>query len=458
MKRSFSSLKKGYIISIFLLVALTGVILSFIVDDYVALISILAIEYIVLLIIFLNIYHKYIKPIQVASNTVNELLKENYRARIHHPFNGSIGTLSRQINELARNLSELSINEQIQSDQLLTVIDNTNSGLALIGEKGYIHLVNRKFLSMFGGNQHDYVGYLYYDVLKQTEIHRTVQNAFLYEENAKGSIVLNEHPRNMYIEVVGAPIFTDRKLLKGAVLVFYDITEFKNVETMRKDFVANVSHELKTPITSITGFAETLIDEDLSNPEINRQFIEIIYDESKRLQVLVDDLLTLSKLEKEEHRLTLTDMQLSKVVTEVLPGFTQKVTEKQIEIVASIDDSICLRADRDKIKQILINLLANAINYTPQYGKVRIIAIEKEDMVQIKISDTGIGIPEDVAHRIFERFYRVDKARSRDTGGTGLGLAIVKHITELHGGNVSVESKLNEGSTFTVSLPKNNKL
>ena len=455
MNESFSKLKFAYAFALFILLGIVGAILSLVVEDYIILVSVLSILYILLLIILLNVFHKYIKPIQVASKTMGELLKGNYRARIHHPFNGSIGDLSRKINELARNLSELSINEQMQADQLKTVIDNTESGLVLIDEKGYIHLVNRKFLSMFGGQQRDYVGYLYYDVMHQTEIHRTVQETFLYEENVKKSITLEKDKRQIYIEVVGAPIFTDRKLLKGAVLAFYDITDFKNVEVMRKDFVANVSHELKTPITSITGFAETLLDENLSKPDINRQFTEIIYNESKRLKVLIDDLLTLSKLEKEGFTLSYSDTYLLQIVNEVLPAFKQKIAEKDIVVETSIADSMHLKADREKLKQILINLLANAINYTPEQGKIKIQAIENETDVHVMISDTGIGIPPDVTHRIFERFFRVDKARSRDTGGTGLGLAIVKHITELHGGKVFVESKLNKGSTFTVMLPKN---
>lgn len=455
MKESFSKLKFAYAFGILIILIIVGAILSLIAEDYIILISVLGILYILLLIILLNAFHKYIKPIQVASKTMGELLKGNYRARVHHPFNGSIGDLSRQINVLARNLSELSINEQMQADQLKTVIDNTESGLVLIDEKGYIHLVNRKFLSMFGGNQRDYVGYLYYDVMHQTEIHRTVQETFLYEKNVKKSITLEKDNRHIYIEVVGAPIFTERNILKGAVLAFYDITEFKNVEVMRKDFVANVSHELKTPITSITGFAETLLDEGLSQPEINRQFTEIIYNESKRIEVLIDDLLTLSKLEKEGFTLTYSDIHLTKIIQEVLPAFKQKIAEKDIEIETSIDDSIYFKADREKLKQILINLLANAINYTPNQGNIKIQAIENDTDIHIMISDTGIGIPQDVAHRIFERFFRVDKARSRDTGGTGLGLAIVKHISELHGGRVTVESELNKGSTFTVVLPKN---
>ncbi|HEY4601094.1 MAG TPA: ATP-binding protein [Cerasibacillus sp.] len=455
MNESFSKLKFAYAFAILIIMAIVGAVLSLIVEDYIILISVLGILYILLLIILLNAFHKYIKPIQVASKTMGELLKGNYRARVHHPFNGSIGDLSRQINELARNLSELSINEQMQADQLKTVIDNTESGLVLLDEKGYIHLVNRKFLSMFGGQQRDYVGYLYYDVMRQTAIHRTVQETFLYEKNVKKSITLDKDTRHMYIEVVGAPIFTERKLLKGAVLAFYDITDFKNVEVMRKDFVANVSHELKTPITSITGFAETLLDEGLSNPEINRQFTEIIYNESNRLQVLINDLLTLSKLEQEGFTLSYSDIHLITIVNEVLPAFKQKIAEKDISVDTSISDSIHFIADQEKLKQILINLLANAINYTPEQGKIKIQAVESEDDVHIMISDTGIGIPQDVTPRIFERFFRVDKARSRDTGGTGLGLAIVKHISELHGGHVTVESELNKGSTFTVVLPKN---
>jgi len=243
-------------------------------------------------------------------------------------------------------------------------------------------------------------------------------------------------------------------MFKGAVLVLYDITELKKLEIMRKDFVANVSHELKTPITSIKGFAETLLEEDMDNPEKRKEFLSIIYNESNRIQLLIEDLLTLSKLEKDEFKLELTDVSIEDIIQEVVPIVKYKAREADITFTYQIEaDMEPLILDKERIKQVIINLLDNAISYTLPEGKVRLKVYQDNGYLRIQIQDNGIGIHQDVLPRIFERFYRVDKARSRNTGGTGLGLAIVKHIIEVHDGEIDVDSHLGKGSLFTVSIP-----
>lgn len=286
MRAIFSKPLFAYIMGLLILVIVTGVILSQLTNEYIILGSILIVEYIILLLIMLHVYDKYMKPIKKASNAVDELVKGNYRARIHHTAGGSVAELSNKINILARNLSEFAIQEQMQEKQLSTVIDNTQSGLILLDEKGYIHLVNRKFLSIFGGSSRDYNGFLYYEVLANEKIHQTVQQTFLYEKNVKESFTQVIEVDKKYIEIVGAPIFNERNMLKGAVLVLYDITHLKRLELMRKDFVANVSHELKTPITSIKGFAETLLDGAMNDRETLENFLTIINDERDRKSVV----------------------------------------------------------------------------------------------------------------------------------------------------------------------------
>ncbi|WP_188453436.1 two-component system histidine kinase PnpS [Virgibacillus oceani] len=444
----------SYIIGIFLLVIVTGCVLSLITTEYIILFSILFVEFIILVLIMLHVFDKYMNPVKIATKTVDELVKGNYRARIHHPAVGSVGELNRKINILARNLSELSIQEQMQEKQLTTVIDNTQSGLVLLDEKGYIHLVNRKFISIFGNTAKDYIGYLYYDVLNNEQIHRTVQQTFLYEENVKESFTQLIGLDKKYIEIVGAPIFNERKILKGAVLVFYDITELKKLEIMRKDFVANVSHELKTPITSIKGFAETLLDGAMHDERANERFLKIIYEESNRLQLLIEDLLTLSRLEKDEFRLNVSEITIDEVLSDIMPLMKHQADKKHIHLTVSQEPGLMIKADVERLKQVFINILANAISYTPENGEVTLLVKETDDYIQLSVEDTGIGIPEDAIPRIFERFYRVDKARSRNTGGTGLGLAIVKHIIEVHNGTITVESELNKGTAFHVYFPK----
>jgi len=454
MKDFLSKTLLAYTFILFIVILISGLVLSPIVTNYYVLIAVLISMFIIFTLLLFYVFDKYFRPIEKVSQTIDKLLKGNYRARIFHTMKGTLGELSSKVNALARNLSDLTIQEQIQAEQLSTVIDNSESALVLIDEKGYIHVVNRKFLSMFGGKSSDYIGYLYYDVLEKEQIHKTVQDTFLYEKNIKQSFSIGEILDKQYLEIVGAPIFNDRGLLRGAVLVIYDITEFKNLEVKRKDFVANVSHELKTPITSIKGFSETLLDSSEEDEETRTKFLKIINEESHRIKLLIDDLLILSKLEKDELEIEPIELSTKKLFEDIRPIIEQKAEEKDIKFECILSNEIIFEAEPEKIRQILINLLANAINYTPSSGTITLQASETEKEVCLSVSDTGIGMSKDALSRIFERFYRVDKARSRDTGGTGLGLAIVKHIVEVHQGWIEVDSEIGEGTTFNVYLPK----
>ncbi|RCW66321.1 two-component system histidine kinase PnpS [Saliterribacillus persicus] len=412
------------------------------------------IGFIICLILIYHLFENYIKPVVATSRVAKELVKGNYNARTYVKPQGEAAHLSNAINVLAKSLQEMTIQEKMQGSQWKTVINNMESGLMLIDERGYVHLVNRKLLDLFGEKSVNYIGYLYYDVLSQVNIQKVVQETFLYEEKIKSSFVKKVGNEKRYIEIVGAPVINETNELKGAVLVFHDITELKRVEQMRKDFVANVSHELKTPITSIRGFAETLLDGAMEDTELSKQFLTIILSESERLQALVYDLLELSRLEKDELKLTQKRIEIHEWIQGIITIAEQQAVKKDIEFSYTIDEQISLNGDADRLKQVLLNLLYNAINYTAEKGKVGLVIEETKDMILFKVRDTGLGIPESAKNRIFERFYRVDRARSRNTGGTGLGLAIVKHIVEAHNGEITVDSKLDEGSTFIVKLPK----
>jgi two-component system phosphate regulon sensor histidine kinase PhoR len=431
-----------------------GFILFQITTDWVILFLTLASATILFFVFMFQIYEKYMKPIQSATKVAEELVKGNYKARTYESNFGESGKLSNSLNTLARSLQEVTIHEKMQESQLKTVISNMESGLMLIDERGYVHLVNRKFLQLFGGKSKDYVGYLYYDVISQEKIHHAVQEAFLYEQKVKESFTLHLDLEKRFVDIGGAPIFNESKVLKGVVLVFHDITELKRLEQMRKDFVANVSHELKTPITSIRGFAETLLDGAMEDEMTRKQFLTIILDESERIQTLVHDLLDLSKLEKDEMKLQFQLISVTDMIKEILPVIEHQAQLKEINFSYELADAVTMTGDTDRLKQVFINLLNNAMNYTQRNGEVILRVDEAKGAVRIAVSDTGMGITEDAKKRIFERFYRVDKARSRNTGGTGLGLAIVKHIVEAHRGTIQVDSKLNEGSTFLITLPK----
>lgn len=258
-----------------------------------------------------------------------------------------------------------------------------------------------------------------------------------------------------HFEVYGAPIIGTNDVWKGILLVFHDITELKNLEQTRKDFVANVSHELKTPITSIKGFTETLLDGAKEDPKSLEAFLNIIFVESERLQTLIEDLLELSKIEQHRFNLEIKSFDLTSIISEVIRMLDFKAVDKGITLEFNVDlQSLTIEGDPFRLKQVFINVINNAIMYTPNGGKITVSIEEKGDLILVKVADTGIGIEKQEIPRIFERFYRVDKARSRNSGGTGLGLAIVKHLIEAHKGTISVVSELGKGSIFTISLKK----
>ncbi|GGN48986.1 two-component system histidine kinase PnpS [Oceanobacillus indicireducens] len=452
MKGPFSKVLLSYIVGLFIIVLIAGLIISTFVENIIFLIAVLFIVFFSVCLLFIRIYNNYILPIEKASNTIKEIGKGNYHARFHYTRNPLHNELSTNINKLARELTEFSLQEQIQSEQLSTLIDNMASGLVLLDERGYIHLVNRKFIDLFGKTEKDYVGSLYYNVLEDETIQETIQKVFLYEGRVKDTFKHYVGIENMYFEISGAPIINERNIPKGVVLVLHDITELKKLESMRKDFVANVSHELRTPITSIKGFSETLLDGNLDDKEAVSQFLEIIYHESNRIQILIEDLLSLSRLESDNFKLVLHKINALELVESLMPALTYKAERKDISFTTEVED-IQFKADKDRITQVIINLVNNALNYTPARGDVSLRIYKEDELVKIEVCDTGIGIPEKDLPRVFERFYRVDKARARDSGGTGLGLAIVKHIVEVHEGEILIDSEADQGTTITVCLP-----
>jgi two-component system phosphate regulon sensor histidine kinase PhoR len=237
------------------------------------------------------------------------------------------------------------------------------------------------------------------------------------------------------------------------LLFVSDVTEEKLLESIKKDFVANVSHELRTPLASIKGYSETLLDGGLDDRKTLEDFLRIIDKHATRMSRLIDDLLILSRLESHQIQMVAEPLDISELASSIVEGFSKQAKDKGIELTLSAsDDMPQMAGDRDRIEQVMTNLLDNAIKYTPADGKVDVSLFVDDGEIRLDVRDTGLGIPEEDISRIFERFYRVDKARSRELGGTGLGLAIVKHIVQGLGGRVWVESKLGGGSTFSFAL------
>jgi two-component system phosphate regulon sensor histidine kinase PhoR len=271
-----------------------------------------------------------------------------------------------------------------------------------------------------------------------------------------------EQPYNKVLKLYSNPIrHSDSSEMDGIIITLQDITELRKLEKVRTDFVANVSHEMKTPLTSIKGFAETLKMGDIEEEQDRLRFLNIIEDEADRLCRLINDLLSLSELEqkKAKAKLPKEEIKVEKAIKEVLSMLESQSEKKHIKLSMDVQEELYnIKGEADKFKQMLINLVDNAIKYTPENGKVRVEAYNHEDgnghrKLVIKVIDNGIGIPGQHLPRLFERFYRVDKARSRAVGGTGLGLAIVKHIAILLGGEVEVDSEVGKGTEFRIILP-----
>ena len=291
--------------------------------------------------------------------------------------------------------------------------------------------------------------------IRNNQIYKIIHHILINDKDNPMEIEIDSSKKKI-LRISSSPIryIAKHERIKGVILIIEDITQLRKLENVRKDFVANVSHELKTPITSIRGFIETLKSGEVEDENIQKRFLDIIDFESERLIRLIEDILILSDLENNLKSTTTDKIEIKEALNEIISIMTQLAMKKNIIITSDIQNGMLpLFFAKDKFKQMIINLIDNAIKYTPEGGKIKINAYQNNNQVEIEIKDTGIGIPKEDIPRLFERFYRVDKDRSRSAGGTGLGLAIVKHILELMNGKIKVESELGKGSSFILSIP-----
>jgi len=361
--------------------------------------------------------------------------------KLAEAFNYMIGHVRSRIEEVTTSKSRL---EAV----FLSMFD----GILVVDARGSIVLMNqalRELLSV----QSDPVGKRPMEVIRNIEIQElTVETLTLREGLIRRELSILM-PEERCLLVHATPICRDGKT-QGAVLVFHDITELRTLENVRKDFVANVSHELRTPVASIQGYTETLLDGAINDPDNARDFLEIIHTESGRLAALISDLMELARIESGKFQPQFQSCSLVGFCRRAVEGLRPMAERKNISITLDLDERLPpVRADETQLTQVLINLIDNAVKYTGDNGNIIVSAAAAEGMMRVAVSDTGIGIPEKDIPRIFERFYRVDKARPRAQGGTGLGLAIVKHIVQVHGGDLTVESTPGRGSVFTFTVP-----
>jgi two-component system phosphate regulon sensor histidine kinase PhoR len=392
------------------------------------------------------------KPLEGISATARRIGNGELNLRI--PVNGHD-----EASELANVMNEMSwrIREQMQSiaaekQQLNAILQGMGEGVIVVGGDGAITLVNPAFRTLFALDG-DAVGRQLIEVSRHPDLLAAYHEQRRTSDDLLREIVIQPQGQTLLTHWVPLELGSSKP---GVVAVFHDISAMKKAENMRRDFVANVSHELRTPVAVIKGYAETLLDGTLeSDPERARRFTEIILGHSERLTALITDILTLSILEARGAALELAPLDPSGVVRQAVQILHEQAGTRGIDVQVDFSGEIPrVMADPGKLEQVLVNLLDNALKYTPEGGSVRIFGEEAGDFFRISVADTGIGIPGRDLPRIFERFYRVDEARSRQHGGTGLGLAIVKHIVLLQGGDVSLISEIGNGSTFSFTLKK----
>ena len=331
------------------------------------------------------------------------------------------------------------------------IFGNMVEGVIAVDKDTRIISINRSFEKIFGVSKEGAEGRFFLEVIRNNDIAEVINSVLQSGKFISRQLNLI-WPIQKVFQVNASPIF-EKSQISGCLLVIHDITELRRLETLRKDFIANVSHELKTPLTSIKGFVETLLEGALEDKENSRHFLKIIQEHAERLDNLLNDLLDLSHLESKEITLEKKEVNLKDLVDDVLASFKVQLKKKAIAARNELAQ-LLVKVDKDKIGQVLTNLIDNAIKFNSEKGSIKIYNQDSDDKVKIVVEDSGIGIPVKDIPRIFERFYRVDKARSRELGGTGLGLSIVKHIVELHGGSVGVESTEGLGSKLWFSLPK----
>ena len=333
----------------------------------------------------------------------------------------------------------------------VTLLNSMIEGLLVLDEGGRVRLANEAFAELFRLKQ-TLTGRTLMEVVRLHEIQEIYERT-LVEGRVHGFELELPSLGNRFLQINAAVAMDTDGNRRGMVMVFHDVSRIRELEATRRDFVANVSHELRTPLSMIKGYVETLIDGAAGNPEVASKFLHTIEKHADRLTFLIEDLLTLSHLESGQFVINVQRTDLSEKVERVCEDLFNKAEAAGTVLVNEVSADVWVRADSDRLEQVLSNLVDNAIKYGGA-GRVKVgIGEGRPGMVEVTVTDTGPGIPEDAVERLFERFFRVDKARSRDQGGTGLGLAIVKHIVQVHGGEVWVGSVVGKGTTFHFTLP-----
>ncbi len=366
-----------------------------------------------------------------------------------------IGDLVRRIEEISQEFRDTIARAQREREEIRAVLSSMNDAVLVIDRHDRLMLMSAAVSRTLDLRSGGVIGRPYWEVIRHDEINSVIRAAMSALSPVSRDVMIY-NPQESFFNLQISPVFRSDKTMASLVVVMHDISDLKKYERMRSEFVANVSHELKTPLTSIRGYAETLRGGVLEDQVQARRFVDIIDAQARRLEALVSDVLSLSRVEARASDRTALDLNIEEVaelIGETLAIQAGHIQTRKQKVEVFCPEGLKVLVDHAEIEHVFLNLVDNAVKFTPEGGRIVIRAGEEGPFVRIDIQDSGIGIEKIHIERLFERFYRVDPSRSRELGGTGLGLAIVKHVVQAHNGKVSVASHPGKGSTFSVFLP-----
>lgn len=368
--------------------------------------------------------------------------------------NDSAALLATAVSDVARRLQERAAVLAQRRQEYDMIVSSMIEGVLVVDADEKLISINQAAARLLGLESSNILGRTLQETVRNSDLNRLVMQTLKLGTTVEGDITLRD-AEDRYLQVTGTMLRGTASNALGALVVLNDITRLRKLEQVRRDFVANVSHELKTPITSIKGYVETLLDGALRDPEDTERFLKIVAKQANRLNAIIEDLLRLSRIEQgvERGEIVLEQTALKGLLTAAIGACETQIKAKSIRVSMSCPDDLVARINPPLLEQAIVNLIDNATKYSDAKTAIEITASQDNSAISISVRDHGVGIASEHLPRLFERFYRVDRARSRAEGGTGLGLAIAKHIVLAHGGTISVSSRVGEGSTFAISIP-----
>ena len=396
------------------------------------------------------VWRKWIAPWQQLEQVITQIGRGERPRTFLMEGSAPAHRIGFQLEKIVNELEQLQKQIAKRESGMQTIFSAMQDALLVVDSNRQVILTNETFRKLFVVPEISLATPLL-EVVRNATLDRALTDAFSGRAPSRSELAVD----GSQIELHAVATRNEAGDITGALVLFHDITELKKIDQVRRDFVANVSHELRTPLSILRGYIETLLDSPETSPEELSRILRVMERHSKRLDLLAEDLLTLAQLESANRHLQLGDIDLSSFFRDVIRDLEKKLANKQLHLLVDVSPDLPpIHADRTRLQEALYNLLDNAVKYSREHGKIRLSARQREGEIELTVSDDGVGIAKEDLPRIFERFYRADKARSPDNvGGTGLGLAIVKHIAQLHSGRVEAESELEKGTTIRLVLP-----